>query len=247
MCKLKGYYLGQSQRRITRLAVDYHSYRMRQDLAQHSVHQMPHISRPHPLDLEPFGQLAEDRLNPIPPVVDPTGSLRLLIATAAAKRGQQLHALLTQTSPQFRLPIIPIRQTISAGLLNQRLNQRLVGNISPHHRHARDNARPTHPHMEAKSIKDLLDAMILAVVGLTTTAFAFGRAGTAANRHRERIENSQLRVGIGAGKQVLPERFFNLPEVGRLAHKARAMERQQGRKEMAEVAAEVVEDSRILM
>jgi hypothetical protein len=47
-------------------------------------------------------------------------------------------------------------------------------------------------------------------------------------------------------EQALPERLFELPEVGRLAHEGGAVNLAQAGEEMREVATEVIEDGAIL-
>jgi hypothetical protein len=149
---------------------------MRQHLSQDAARQAPPVARPHALDLKPLGQLAENRLDAKPPVIDPAGPLRLRVAAALTKWRNQPDAASPQAGGQLRVPVVAVSQHIATGLLDQRLDHRLVRDVGRHHRQVRDDARPSHPHVQAEAIEELLAGMVFAEAGLAAEVFAARRA-----------------------------------------------------------------------
>jgi hypothetical protein len=65
-------------------------------------------------------------------------------------------------------------------------------------------------------------------------------AAEAADRHREAVQDRDLRVEADLAKQLLAELGLDRPQVGRLADEGRAVDARESREPVAVVAAEVL-------
>src|ERR1051325_783182 len=219
---------------------------MRQHLSQYPARQVPDISGPYALDLKSLDDLAEDRLDAIAPTAQPATPLRLRVTARRLKGRQHLNALLVQSLFDFRLPIIAVAQAVAFSALKQLLKHRRITEAGGRDDHPRNYTRPSYPHVQAEAVEGLLDRMIFAVARLGAKALAALRPRELADRHREANGNGKVRVAAGLRNELLPQRLFDFPEVGRLTHEGRAVDQSQGRKEVREVAAEISEDGFVL-
>jgi hypothetical protein len=219
---------------------------MRQHLSHYPTCQVPHISGPHSLHLEAFYYLAEDCLYSVTIAAQPTAPLRIWVVASLLVRGKQLNPFLAQLLLEFGLPVGAITYAVAFCVCNKFFNHSQITQIGGGHNYSRYYPRPAHPHVEAKAIEGLLDRMILAKVSFTSIALASLSASELANRHRETIHDSKALITIGLLEKLLPEGFFQLPEVSCLPGEGRAVDECQSRKEMREVAAEIVKDKFVL-
>jgi hypothetical protein len=218
---------------------------MCQYFPQQPARQMPHVARPHPLDREALAQLTEDRLDAIANAANSMAPLRFRVPTRFLERHQHLDTPRTQLRVQIGFPVVAIRQTTALSLLGQLFEHGQVSDIRRTDRKARDDSRPSDPHMKAKAVEGLLDRMVTSEARLGAKTAAPRRASKAADRDREAINECPTGVAARPLKQLLPESFFDSPEVGRLTDKARPMQLCERREEAQVVAAKVVEDRRV--
>jgi hypothetical protein len=100
--------------------------------------------------------------------------------------------------------------------------------------------------VKAKAVEGLLDRMIPAKVSLTAKALTTLCTSKLAYRHREAVYKTKLSVTVSLLDELLPKGFFDFPQIGSLPNEGSAMDKSQSRKEMREVAAEVVEQGLVL-
>ncbi len=207
---------------------------------------MPHISRPYSLHLEPLHYLAEDPLYPVPVAVYLAASLWIRVSAPLAEWNQHFQALLAQLLYQLRLPIITISQAVSCRPLYDLLKHCHVRHPGWRYPYSGYDSGPTHPHVQAEAVEYLIYRMILAVACLPAKALAFRSTSESADVDGEAVNEAEAFITVSLLNQLLPKNFFELPQIGRLAGESSAVERGQGRKQMREVATEVVEYSLVL-
>jgi hypothetical protein len=93
--------------------------------------------------------------------------------------------------------------------------------------------------MHPEAIEGLLKENGLAESGFSFEARAAVVAGERALRQEERVRQSERRIAGNEGKKLLPEVFFKLLEIGRLAGRGGAMDEAQRGEPLGVVPSEV--------
>ncbi len=94
--------------------------------------------------------------------------------------------------------------------------------------------------MRAESVVGLLGALVPAQGGQLGQPPAALGAAEAADRHREAVQDQDLRVEARPGEELLAELGLDRPQLRRLADQGRAMDAAKGREPVLVVAAEVL-------
>ncbi len=104
------------------------------------------------------------------------------------------------------------------------------------YRKAGDETWPAHTHMHPEAVEGLPEQGVFTESGLPFEAFAPVGASEKACWQRHGVHQREGGIVRGAAKQILPEVFLDLPEVGRLPGKGSAVHLGEGRKPFSVVA-----------
>ena len=213
------------QRTVTRSVVEQEGNGVAEDLAQQPAGQVPKIFGPHSLEGVSCGELRKDGVNPVAQAAQEGAPLGGGIALFGAVGREELyaHAPLELFSG-LRRPVIAISHGETAGALKEfGKHGKLVG-VGWGHRQAGDKPRPAHPHMHPKAVEGLLEEGVFTESGFSLEAAAAIGAREQARRQRHGVHQREGRIVGSKREELLPEVFFDLPEVGRLPSEGSAMD-----------------------
>ncbi len=227
--------------------IEQDSQRVHEDHPQQPVALMPQITRPDALGLAPLDQLPKDGINPIAYSAQhgtPTMGRGML---GAAKGCQQADASPAQKGFERGQPVIAVSQEQSARACGQIGDDLAFMDVGRGQDHLGNYSRPAQADMQAEAIEGLASRMVLAVVGLPSEAPTAGGAGELTDRDRKTInDGNRWVIGQELVSYPFPEAFFDGPQIGRLAHKAGAVQMGQSGKEGRPVVTKVREQRFIL-
>lgn len=207
---------------------------------------MPHIPGPYPLHLKALRYLTEDRLYPVSQAAHPPAPFRGGIKAPLLAWREHFNPSFAQLLLKFRLPVGPIPEAISCCLFSKRFEHTYVVEIGRSHYQSRYHSRPAHSDVESKAVESLLYRVVFAKRSFTSKPFRAGGASKLTDRDGEAVYDSEARVAVSLLDEPEPKGLLYFPEVGRLANESSAVNTGQGREEVREVTAEVIEDSLIL-
>ncbi len=140
-----------------------------------------------------------------------------------------------------------ISQSQATGPFSQHGSNFVVLDARRSQKQVRNNSRPKDTSMQAKAVKGLSDAVILARGGYATKATALGGTGKVADRHSHTVQDGYS--GIVEQPFVpnqTPQTLFERPPIGCLSHETAAMKLAQGREKVSIMPTEVLVESPIL-
>src|SRR5207247_9341914 len=114
-----------------------------------------------------------------------------------------------------RQPIVAISQSQATGPFSQHGSNFVVLDARRSQKQVRNNSRPKDTSMQAKAVKGLSDAVILARGGYATKATALGGTGKVADRHSHTVQDGYS--GIVEQPFVpnqTPQTLFARPTIG---------------------------------
>jgi hypothetical protein len=227
--------------------VEQEGYGVREHLAHQPAHQVPQITCPHPLCGVALGELAKNGVYPVAKTAQqgtPSGSR---ISLLGGVWGQKLHAHRHKLFFCFGRVVVAVSYDHPRGKLGKFWKHGELMGVGRGHREAGDHPRPADPYVHPKAIEGLPEQCVLAKSGLAAETPAAISAGKQACRQGHRIADGEGGVVGGVGRELLPEAFLNLPEVGRLPGEGGAMHPQQVREEVGVVAPEVRQELRVFI
>ena len=220
--------------------VEQEGHGVREDLAQQSACQMPEVLGPHSLHGITLRELREDGVDAVTKAAQEGTSFAERVVLLAPVRREELDTCtLGQLFPGLGRPVVAISdgQPASSGLEKLWHDGKLMG-IGRSHREAADDPRPANPYVYPKAVEGLLEEDVLAESGFPFEAGAAVGAGKETRRQGKSVADGEGRVVGSKRKELLPEVFLYLPEVGRLPSEGSAVHLTEGREPLAVVAAE---------
>jgi hypothetical protein len=232
------------QRTVTRSVVEQEGNGVAEDLAQQPAGQMPKIFGPHSLEGVSCAELRKDGVNPVAQAAQEGAPLGGGIAFLCAVGREELYAhALSQLFSRLRRPVIAISHGETAGGLKEFGKPGKLVGVGWGHRQAGDHPRPAHPHMHPEAVEGLLEEGVLTESGFSLEAAAAIGTGEQARRQRHRVHQREGRIVGSKREELLPEVFFDLPEIGRLPSEGSAMDLAKSWEPFAVVSAEEEIDS----
>src|SRR5215210_1619635 len=113
--------------------------------------------------------------------------------------------------------VVTVSEYQAGGALDDLRQQVKLMNVSGSDRDAGDHSRIADPRMYAESVEGLFEQSVLAESDLTPKARATVSAGEQARWQGHRVADGEGGLVRSNRQKLLPEVFFDLPEVGRLA------------------------------
>jgi hypothetical protein len=138
--------------------------------------------------------------------------------------------------------VVAISDYEAGGALDNLRQQVKLVNISWSNRDVGDHSRIANSCMYTESVEGLPEHSVLAESSFSLEPLAAVGTGKQASWQRHRVANGEGRIIRSEGQKLLPEIFFDLPEVSRLAAEGGAMDLVQGGEPLTVVTPEVTED-----
>jgi hypothetical protein len=191
---------------------------VREDLAQQPACQVPEVLGPHPLYAVASCELRKDGVDPVAkPAEEGTPSGRGIALLAAVRREELDAPAPRQLFPRLRRVVVTVPDGDPASELQEFGHDRKLMGVGRSHREAGDNTGPADPNVHPEAVEGLPEQRVLAESRLAAEAAAAVGAGEEARGQGHRVHEREGRVVGGEREELLPEDFFDLPEVGGLA------------------------------
>jgi hypothetical protein len=215
---------------------------VREDFTQQAAHQVPQITRPHPLYGVAAHELRKNGVYPVAKTAQPRAPFGRGISFLGGVGGQKLYTHLRQLFFGLGRVVVAVPDEHTSGPLGEFGDDRELVSVGRSDRNAGDHPWPADPRVYPKAVEGLFEEGVLAEGGFSFETLAAVGSGEQARRQGERVRQGEAGVVRGLSQEALPEALLGLPQVRRLPGEGGAMHSPEVREEVGVVAPEVSEE-----